>query len=208
MTDIHVCNNTSRSGLVKTRNTGPDDLLYAGKTAYPIEAYGEATVQIRTPAGSEQITLMNVALAPGFMTNLVCLRRLNDKGVHWFSKFPLCLLTEEEEYFCDLESVGDHLVLQRDTNVLEGIPEGPKTCDNPESDNPDRASYGTATSTKSRFTTITGAQMHRVLGHASPEVISHVESAGADLKVDNSDPPPQSINCETCSTTKATQIIS
>jgi hypothetical protein len=138
------------------------------------------------------------------MTNLVCLRRLNNKGVHWFSKYPLCLLTEEEEYFCDLESVGDHLVLQRDTNVSEGIPEGPKTCDNPESDNPDRASYGIATSTKSRFTMFTGAQMHRVLGHASPEVISHVKSAGADLKVDYSDPPPQSIDCETCSTTKAT----
>jgi hypothetical protein len=50
--------------------------------------------------------------------------------------------------------------------------------------------------------------MHRVLGHASPEVISHVESASTDLKVDNSDPPPQSINRETCSTTKAIQIIS
>jgi hypothetical protein len=148
VTDIHVCNNIARSRFIKTHDTSPDDLRYAGKTVYTIEAYGKATVKIKTPAGIEQITLTNVALAPGFMTNLVFLRQLNDKGVYWFSKFPLCLL-REEEYFCDLELVGDHLVPQRDTDVLEGIPKGLKTRDSPESNNLDRASYGTKTSTTS-----------------------------------------------------------
>jgi hypothetical protein len=50
--------------------------------------------------------------------------------------------------------------------------------------------------------------MHRVLGHASPEVISHVETAGNDITIDNSSPTPPTIDCETYSLSKATEIVS
>jgi hypothetical protein len=50
--------------------------------------------------------------------------------------------------------------------------------------------------------------MHQVLGHASPEVISHIALAGMDLTIDNSSPTPTTIECETCSLSKAIEIVS
>jgi hypothetical protein len=57
--------------------------------------------------------------------------------------------------------------------------------------------------------TFTGAQLYRVLRHASPEVISHVLQAVADVNIDNSQPnSPSTIDCQTCSLAKATEIVS
>jgi hypothetical protein len=59
-----------------------------------------------------------------------------------------------------------------------------------------------------RYATFTEAQLHRVLGHASLEVIAHV--AVDDITIDRSSPSstPSTIECETCSTSKATEIVS
>jgi len=80
--DIHVCNDIQRSGFQQTRAASPNNQLFAGKTSYPIEAFGTVTIQIQTPEGMRTINLDNVALAPGFITNLVSLHLLNIKGVH------------------------------------------------------------------------------------------------------------------------------
>jgi hypothetical protein len=50
--------------------------------------------------------------------------------------------------------------------------------------------------------------MHRVLGHASPDVIAHVKDATGDVTIDIASPAPSTINCETCSVSKATEVIS
>ena len=50
--------------------------------------------------------------------------------------------------------------------------------------------------------------MHRNLAHASPEVIAHVQKASRDTKVDSSIPAPTTIQCETCSVSKATEKVS
>jgi hypothetical protein len=50
--------------------------------------------------------------------------------------------------------------------------------------------------------------MHRVLRHASPEVISHVADATVDITIDIASLAPSTINCETCSVSKATEVIS
>ena len=102
--DIHVCNDIQRSGFRKTRDAQPSDELFAGKTSYPIEAFGTVDVQVQTPNGPGRIELTNVALAPGFMTNLVSLYLLNVKGVHWNSE-NLQYLTCNGKIFCNLESV-------------------------------------------------------------------------------------------------------
>jgi hypothetical protein len=44
--DIHVCNDASRSGFVITREAGTDDRLFAGKTAYPIEGFGTVHIPV------------------------------------------------------------------------------------------------------------------------------------------------------------------
>ena len=184
--DIHVCNEIKRSGFRQTKEATPDDELFAGKTSYPIEAFGTATVYVQTPEGKREIELTNVALAPGFMTNLVSLHLLNAKGVHWNSENPQ-YLKRNGTIFCNLERVDYHWVFERNT------------------------SYSTFANKKSnarRHATFTGAQMHRVLGHASPEVISHVGAAGNDITIDDSSPAPPTIDCETCSLSKATEIVS
>ena len=59
-----------------------------------------------------------------------------------------------------------------------------------------------------RHATFTKAQMHRVLSHASPEVIAHVALVGNDITIDNSSPTPTTIECETYALSKATEIVS
>ena len=58
---------------------------------------------------------------------------------------------------------------------------------------------------KAKFTS---AQMHQVLRHASPKVISHVADAVVDVTINHSSPALFTIDCETCSILKATKIIS
>ena len=149
------------------------------------------TIYVPTPSGRGEIELTNVALAPGFMTNLVSLHLLNDKEVHWNSEHPE-LLTRNREVLCNLEQVGHHWVLERNTTY-----------------NSFAVRRNTVpTSSAPRHATFTGAQMHRVLGHASPDVISHVEDATVDVTIDIASPAPSTIDCETCSVSKATEIIS
>jgi len=62
-----------RSGFQKTRNASINDILYAGKTKYQIEAFGTAIITVNTPQGKKKIELLNIALAPRFITNLVSL---------------------------------------------------------------------------------------------------------------------------------------
>ena len=71
-----------QSSFQKTRDASINDILYAGKTTYQIEAFGIAIITMNMPQGKKKIELLNVALAPGFMTNLVSLDQLNSKGVY------------------------------------------------------------------------------------------------------------------------------
>ena len=101
-----MCNDIQRSGFCQTREATPNDELFAGKTSYPIEAFGTVTIYVPTLDGQGEIELTNVALAPRFMTNLVSLHLLSVKGVHWSSEKPQ-YLTQNGNIFCNLELV-DH----------------------------------------------------------------------------------------------------
>ena len=68
--NIHMCNNAQQSNFWRIRDAEPDDVIYTEKTAYLIEGYGMVDVNIHTGGF---IQLVNVTLAPGFMTNLVSL---------------------------------------------------------------------------------------------------------------------------------------
>jgi hypothetical protein len=50
--------------------------------------------------------------------------------------------------------------------------------------------------------------MHRVLGHASLDVISRVKDATGDVTIDIASPTLSTINCETYSVLKAIEVIS
>jgi hypothetical protein len=57
-------------------------MIMAGKIIYAIEGYGTVDIVAQEPNGAVPIKLLNVALAPGFLTNLVCLSKFTDKRVH------------------------------------------------------------------------------------------------------------------------------
>jgi predicted 2-oxoglutarate/Fe(II)-dependent dioxygenase YbiX len=78
--DVHVCNDLARFQFERT--AGVDDVLFAGKDAYDVQAYGTVILTVQTLNGTAKIKLLNVALMPGFLTNLVALRRFVEKGVH------------------------------------------------------------------------------------------------------------------------------
>ena len=75
-------NDIQRGDFRPTRMAGLDDKLFARKTSYPIEVFGNITIHAQTLEGLGEIELTDVALVPGFMTNLVSLHLLNVKGVH------------------------------------------------------------------------------------------------------------------------------
>ena len=74
---MHICNDTDRNGFRKTRDATPDDQLFAGKTSYLIACFSTASIIVNTLNRPGELTLENVTLAPGFITNLVLLDLLN-----------------------------------------------------------------------------------------------------------------------------------
>ena len=186
--DTHVCNDESRSNWAKTRDAQPGDQLFAGKTSYPIEAFGTVTIHVDTPDGPGEIRLTNVALAPGFMTNLVSLDLLNSKGVHWNSKYPTKLQQNRRD-FCNLYRVGKHWVLQKDAQTSTHL-----------------GAFPTTSSHVPREANFTGKEMHLILGHVGTEVIGHVSAD--DITIDHSVLCPTTIECQTCSLAKATKLVS
>src|SRR4030088_2269333 len=96
------------------------------------------------------------------MTNLVLLYLFNIKGVHWNSEKPE-YLTRNNNVFCNLDQIGHHWVFERNTGYGSFTVREGNTRRNT-----------VRKSVVRRHATFTGAQMHRVLGHASPEVIEHV----------------------------------
>jgi hypothetical protein len=189
-----MCNDIQRGDFRPTREAGLDDKLFTGKTSYPIEVFGTITIHAQTLEGLSEIELTDVALAPGFITNLVSLHLLNVKGVYWNSENPNRLI-HNGAIFCNLESVDHYWVFERNTNTNYSAFANKKR--------------NTKMKSKAaRHATFTEAQLHRVLGHASLEVIAHVIKAADDITIDRSSPTPSTIECETCSTSKATEIVS
>ena len=192
--DIHVCNDPRRSSFRKTREAAPGDRIVSGSSACQIKAYGTVKLNIETPRGRRHLELTNVALAPGFMSNLVSLNLLNIRDVHWNSEHPE-QITHKGELLCNLEKVDSHWVFERNALI----------------DRMGNTATALATAKKSkkeRKVKLTAARLHHILGHPSPDVIKHIEKAVADVTVDHSEPAPSTINCETCSVSKATQVIS
>ena len=77
------------------------------------------------PKGKKQILLTEAAFVPSFHTNLVCIQKLNDKGVYWNNKERRLLEANSRNGQLNEESLlkDQHLILNRRTvqrNVLGG----------------------------------------------------------------------------------------
>jgi hypothetical protein len=130
------------------------------------------------------------------MTNLVLLDILRIKEVHWNSRTPSQMERQDGSTFCYLTSYDKKWVFTSNSQYQR-----PKT-------HTSLAAKGFQKSTAPRHLTITEQDLHILLGHAGTKAISKVEAAGADITVNLSVPCPTTIQCETCSISKATQIVS
>ena len=131
--------------------------------------------------------LLDVALAPGFLTNCVSLARLTQKGVH--------LDTEQRRLhrtgntMCFVEPLDGFLVLEHHEPVRS-------------------AAFATkqVTETSRPTSEVSAARWHRIMAHAGPDAIDHLEQAVTGARVSGS--PPRTVDCEECALSKAHQIVS
>jgi hypothetical protein len=186
-TDTHVCNNANN--FTKTKDAD-GSVVYAGKTCYSIEAFGICKIDVQDGGEKAQMTLLNVALIPGFMTSLVSLQVLNDKGVHWNSRNPTRLEKKDGSTFCELTQIGKHWVFNAHCQPQE------------------HSSFAGARD-QLKVVKVQKTDLHSMLGHPGPEVLDHSEAGGAGIEViDRNAPAQATVDCEYCALSKATQKIS
>ena len=94
-TTVHIFNDRARfvSDIEPT-----SDRIYVGSHMEEIAGFGTAAVTIDDPKGKKQILLTGAAYMPGFDTNLVCIQKLNDKGVYWNNEENTLYYGDNETY--------------------------------------------------------------------------------------------------------------
>ena len=189
--DIHICNDAKKWNFEITKRASKNDFIRAGNTTIPIEAYGSMKLQVDTLSGKRHITLKNVALSHDFLTNIVSMQLLNKSGFHWSSRRPTNLEFEDYSHACTLYQDGGHILFN---NPLK--------------------STSMATVLLARLTynpklrTVTEAKLHRLIAHASPEVISHINGPDYGVNIDKTKQSPSTSQCVHCSLAKSKNIIS
>ena len=199
--DVHICNNEKLHGFQSTDIPVKDHYVVSGTTKYPVKSWGTCKVSISTPEGERCIVLSKVALIPGFMTSLVSLHLMSIKGVHWSSMNPYRMTYPDGAFFCELYQSGMHWTFEKDPIKLKFSKYS-------------RAAFsGTNSNLKrnqTRHKTVDKATLHRIFGHASPEVVNHIAGAARDgsITVLDTTQAPSTVECEICAISKAHQIIS
>ena len=147
-------------------------------------------MKVDTPKGIKHITLENVGLVHGFLTSIVSMQLLNERGLHWSSRAPTKLEFEDGSLACTLFQSGRHILFN----------------------NPDK--FRPNTTLMARLTydpklrTLTEAKLHRIIAHASSDVISHINGPCYGINIDRLEPSPKTVKCTTCSLAKSKNIIS
>ena len=185
----HVCNDPTRFKF--DRKAGKSDTLISGKTVYQIEAFGTVEITVQGPNGPKPIDLINVALVPGFFTNIASLNRFTSKGVHWDTQGSH--LHKDGKTFCTVERVGGHWALEHRaltpfSSSLSAFPVG----------TPSNAPREPISAPLERW--------HAVMGHPGIEPLSHLEEHTTGAKIVESTQPSKP--CEACAVSKATEIVS
>jgi hypothetical protein len=182
--NLHICNDHKR--FIFERMATEDDKFSAGKTEYSIEAYGSVNITVDTPNGSRTVKLLDVALAPGFLTNTASLDKFTSKGVHWDTQ-KQCLYADGE-IFCYVQRVGNYWALEHSPSPSSTAFASFKSLKEPRTDRSAPAE-----------------RWHDIMGHIGKEPISKLQNnvVGAVI-TDLIDKSP----CPTCDISKAKEIVS
>jgi hypothetical protein len=189
--NIHVTN--SLEDYSETAKATADDKIIAGATVYDIVSYGTTEVPVATASGGGYITLLNVAYIPNFMTNLVSLGKMVQKGVHWDTEKNN--LRYKGKHLCHVHQLGGHWTLtptpiQRKTDLPL---------------NHTAMVTAQAKSTAPKVRTSTAREWHNLLGHPSHEALGHMVNATRGVLMTDS---PKFGVCDPCKLSKATELVS
>jgi transposase InsO family protein len=167
---IHVCNDRRRFEAFKEDNEGH---LITGDSTVPILGYGTVKVNADRPDGSKKlITLLNVAYAPTFLTNLMSLDLVLKGGCDWNVKKGV--ITKDEFVICSvIRKFKQFVVEYNPTN------DQPNSCEL----RAETGAFVTKKSTKPLTSVATKDVWHRRLGHVSMEAIEHLTTALTGAKI-------------------------
>ncbi|KAI0992461.1 hypothetical protein K3495_g15724, partial [Podosphaera aphanis] len=189
--DVHICNDMSKWDFKISKKAENGASVRAGNSSIQIEAYGSAKVKVDTPNGKKHITLSNVILAHGFLTNIVSMQLLNKSGLHWNSRTPKRLEFEDHSLACLLYQVGGHI-----------------SFNNPEEELPRNTALMARVTHDPNLRTVTEAKLHQILAHASPEVVTHINGPDFKINIDKSVLSPKTNKCIPCSLAKSKRLVS
>ena len=186
--------------------------VIADATRYTIEAVGTAQLRVSTHTGHAIMTLPNVAYIPRFMTNIVSLSLLMEKGVHWSTRDGC--LTRNDQNIAKVRRFNGHWTL------AEGCVSASISSFEDEYDEYEGvealfsalsvAECGECSNTASyaveRSSTDTNLSLlwHARLGHPGVAALSHLTSSTVGVPKFVLD---RTI-CETCRLAKATELVS
>ncbi|KAI6247174.1 hypothetical protein HI914_05020 [Erysiphe necator] len=200
--DIHICNKSMLKIFSKTSESTSNHKVVAGSAEYQVEAWGTCKVEVYTPQGKGYILLKRTAYIPNFMTSLVSLSKLVAGGIHWSSRTPNRLENTDGSMFCQLFKSGEHIIFER--QEVKSQQESSKNWAL-NSRNQER----NLKNSHRRHKIFTKEQLHRILGHPSPEVVDHIIRAVKDENITIvGGKSPNTLECQTCALSKSHQIIS
>ena len=179
---MHICHDRKRFRDYKPAPEG--HAVAAGKSLCPIMGYGTVTITVQTPSGPRKIDLLDTALIPDFLINVVSGDKLDQREVFFDGESQH--LKYHGNTFCQLQKIGGLWIMEH--NPLN-----------------DHLAFA-ARSAQPRTASEASPQVwHERLGHPQPDAIEHLSTAVAGTKLSKG---PSTIECEVCSLSKAHRRIS
>ena len=100
--NTHIINYYEK--LTNVREVSKSSVFNKKRDIYRIKTYKDVKVNLIILDDFSIITLLNVAYVPGYLINIVVIKRLSRGGIHWLNSIPY-IFTYKEEVFANLEAV-------------------------------------------------------------------------------------------------------
>ena len=176
----HVCNSSMKHRFIKDREGNGQNLI-AGTQILPIEAYGHIDIRYQAEGRIGKITLTNVSYVSQFMTNIVSGVILHTKGLDFDTQG--CRLHKNGKTFGYANIKHGHFIME---------------------DNIEEEAVFSTTTTKSG----SANDWHKILGHASNDVILNLEKSVDSARITGDANAPTTSECESCALAKMHRQIS
>lgn len=197
------------------------DFIWAGNSKLWIQAYGTADVVVTNGDEKSTIKLLNVALCPDILCNLVSFRILRQQGIWWDTQHdPTTLRTRHGQTISHLRELHNQWVIEYnpvDNTLREKVQEDTSqqahSADNQPADqsemsrvDPGQRSLAARKqhSPRKNAKRASAILWHQRLGHPGPAVIEHLMQQAEGVRVKG----PTTVECDSCGVSKLRRQIS